>query len=379
MSRRNSQFSAGDSQRTGNPSNRRSEQLPRDSLLDPTSNPSSWFFPGQPEPSLRREGLQGPGTPSIGAASSFYGGNLQTRQYQHWIDAFDGQTPSGGLGMPSHRGDFTHAHIEGTFPFSQSQFPNPNSLNPFPTSTSSATAGAGSSAFPSNPSFDGDSMDSYHSFYDRLLGMNGQSLPSTSPPTNLHFTPESTLHSYTGTPDPSYQQQQQALQGHAQAYPSLRSHNGQGPPRGSPVQGSSRQAPVTHPYSRQPNPVLSSRTKRSSPDTRGSQKADASSGKSSRRNSSQLALDPAPTAGEPLPPALLRTTKPKAASTTPAASSSGKTAPKRKRAKNDEMGDWNAGGDSDEDSDSDEQGAGYSVGMGGVTGRGGKKDKASRL
>lgn len=246
--------------------------------------------------------------------------------------------------------------MTGQFSLYSNSFPT---SNPLPTGSTAGAAFTGTQA-----------VDNYDQFYDRLLGISDASIAPTSPPTtNLRrFSPESTLHSYTGTPEPTYSSQpQQPIfqphpQGHRPMYPDQISSS-QRPHRESTQQFGGQQ------YLGQSNPSYSD-----TPDSL-SANLHASSTRTSPRHSTFVSdglgaqAHPAMTPSASKPPRA----RPHGLTETAPTRASGK----RKRAKPSEN---ERGEDSDDDETADEENERAGGTRGGMSShKEGKNDKASRL
>lgn len=355
--------------------------------------------------------------------------NESQGQYQQWLDSFNGgqqQQPQQDEYSSSYRRPAVPAPIsqqsgQNAFNFMQGQYAS-GSMNQYAASTSD-TITQGAVSGPST--YQNQTSDIYSAFYPEILSMTNNSTASS--PENPHSyhtsTPESTLHSYSNTPDPVYQQQQfnQHQQQPAQLpsgqieqkanqssqfllpqtaryLPSQRNRSEFGTPA-SNSNASSHASSLSPP----PNVWASESvypTKKPSTSSAGRQPQQskirgnrASAGKAGPSQINALtaagAKRPDASAKPASPPRPSGSASGAAAATTVAAGA------KRKRVKKDDNPEWSnnqgtgyaAGDASESESDDDDDGSGLGmsgaigVGLGGlgVVGRGGKREGRSRL
>lgn len=172
----------------------------------------SWMF-AEPQPQRH---AQGPSTHMTDAGSAFFNPepdraqqiqDHNARQYQEWIDAFGSQQTmpqdrQGGQGL---RSSVTQASARAQHPYNQ-QIPYSDPFSQF-TSSSTGNIPPSTTDVPEtthSSSFRRNDMDAFSQFYDNLLDSGIAIGAPVNPGQGQALTPESTLQSYNGTPEPAF-------------------------------------------------------------------------------------------------------------------------------------------------------------------------------
>ncbi|KAF8151774.1 hypothetical protein B0H34DRAFT_801454 [Crassisporium funariophilum] len=432
-------------------------------LADSATAANLWYYPPSGGPVDDNKTAQQPtsiasSSSMIGPTSTFYNPEDTSSQqqqdshaqYQQWLDAFGTQQQQGEqqqqqqmLFDPAYQRDARQVpaqqQMQIPYDYLQGHYTSSSSISQYGGSASGTVTQSnvgGPHPVSDTTTYATQTGDMYPSYYPGLMPIPPSSSGSTPEHTQTYhnLTPESTLHSYTTTPDPTHQQQR------AQANFLHQAHQAR------PQQPSQHQHPIrqhqqiptkpseppqfqqTHAqrFVSQPNQIEQrSQASHSNPPSNHS----SSLSPPSIPWSTEVVYSTAkPAANVPAQPFKVPSTNPvanraappqgKAVTTTPlkrpspiavsnqrisppAPSSSSAAAPerssgnKRKRVKKNEVQEWSntsaggyAGGDGPSDTDSEDDdgsqfgmGGGISVGMRGlgVVNRGGRRDKGSRL
>ncbi|KAF9005134.1 hypothetical protein BDQ17DRAFT_1424280 [Cyathus striatus] len=353
---------------TGNPS----VSPPQHPLAaDTPSNNPQWIYT---PPAV--EGAQTSPPASMIASTSYYDGDqgsqherTNAQQYQQWV-----YTSQQSQEQPYRREPQSVSQMQQhQFTFSQGVYSNTGSYNQYPSPGTHSNTGSMEYGN-EGPSYQPQGNQVYGSYYPEMLPVTGDttnSSPENSGPAYHTTTPESTLHSYSTTPDPAYptqhQQQSQYLQNPPLQPVQLqqpRQHSSQPRSQHYPNSTYSRDIKPNQPQSNTQSLASSQsptswteNTRYSSVNTTTPQNQPSSSGTSVTK---------------PSPP----TTRPTnlkrqlgAADFTPtagASSAGGKAAQKRKRRKNNEAQEWAFEEERDSDDSDYEDQPGISVGIGGL-------------
>lgn len=321
----------------------------------------------------------------IGPASSFYSPEDSAQaQYQQWFDAIDSQHAI--TQMPYETGifhDFGRQQNRSTFDFRQGQYPATGSINQYVGNEASIAQSNVSGLDPVAGVAYQNQADIFQPFFDiRSITASSSSSPDQGPV----YTPESTLQSFSTTPEQTYPQQQNSQSIFSptqqpqvkQPSPSSRPTH---PPRSLlPRPGRSRQQGSTR--------HSSSQFKQTSGQTRFAVRPQQAHATSSQSNLSASAssgsqqggpwanegLDSAPSSALPSTGSFyyvsatnvtsLTKKDPPSGSQRKTAQGSGSTQGKRKRSRKE--GTQESSTISDGDTDNDELAGGISVGMGGI-------------
>ncbi|KAJ2918925.1 hypothetical protein MD484_g1541, partial [Candolleomyces efflorescens] len=398
-------------------------------LLDTSSSSDPWFFAPQSQPSHQRQSPQRP-PPStasmIGPTSTFFDAEVSShqstdayaQQYRDWADSFGSQRqPVQSQSHQAHRPTVAQNQPQGQYAFSGARYVSGDAASQYSHSTAGTVTqeNMGTSNFPENSAgFNAQGLDVYAHFYDQVLAAEarGPSAPSrpnvVSSSQQLYASrpsPDSTLHSYTSTPDPAFHRpqpshppQQEAYPPPGQLHPSAHTRAQQ---QASHVPRPRAQA--TQPPGAMSFPVQFAQPQQyRNPDSTHSTSQSGSSHSPKSWTEDTLSAQPSPrvaqftqratssaegtvTASSKLsgsPPA--KQAPPSGGSANPQnVATTSKTERKRKRARKDEEGQvqWSVpGGPQASDSESDDElGGGYRVGMGGlgIASRAGRSERAS--
>jgi len=398
---------------------------------DEVGSNNAWFYPDanknppQPSPSSTSS--------MIGPTSTFYNPNegplhqtdSHTAQYQQWMDSFNSQQQQSNQQVPPMQSPYRRDVMQ---PQQQAQPQYPYMQGEYPSSAISQYSGS-SSLTATQSNIGGASSyqtgDMYSNFYPGLVQMGGSAASSPDQTHSYHVsTPESvTLHSFSTTPDPVYQQQQSQpgynQQSHGAALtqptheaPPLR----QAHPRPSvPIQISQFQQPQSQPrflppqQQQQRNDHASqSKSQSSTSHPTGTLTTPSTTPWNTKQGNVQIAQPfkvprtvsggsrshvPSNAPPPPPPPRAQNVDAGPSSSSYPVVSGSTSTVTpekaggKRKRAKKEDTS-WSSGrylNDDESDSDDDDgtglgMSGGISVGMGGlgVVGRGSKRERGAR-
>ncbi|KAF5319239.1 hypothetical protein D9619_008702 [Psilocybe cf. subviscida] len=238
-----------------------------------TAASTAWYYQPGTQPSAGDESVQplassssstmiGPTFTSYSAENTPFHED-EAANYQQWVNSYNQQAQLQSQQHqtaygPSYRQDaptLPRSEAQATnlsqnpYSFMQNQYTSSNSGNQY--------GGSGSAtALPANldsTSFQPQSAEVYPSFYTEILAMNTNNTSSPDQAQSYHgSTPESTLHSYSNSPDPLYQQQlqgqqpQQPIQHHAQHMPNPQAHFQQQPQMPQQQQGHQQQRRQQH-------------------------------------------------------------------------------------------------------------------------------------
>lgn len=331
--------------------------------------------------------------------------DANARQYQQWIAAFGGQQPTDDRhSAEGFRTAMSQAPAPGQYSFNQqNHYSDPFSQFNSSTTDTIRPSTTASREQLSTSTFQPQNMDPYAQYYDRLL----DSGMSVAAPTSVQeHTPESTLQSYNGTPEPPFpgpqtQVQTQVAQGTFQNINRSENAQMQHSQHAFQQQANMAAAPTNRPaqfhqqFSRTPlHPQHSNpQSQTSSPPSRSKDVRPKPTNSSPKHSQFIQVRPPAPAKAPPSTSSMqsgsmtASTSHPPLNPSAPSASTpihAGRTSGKRKRARKDDQDVGSGHGNSDDESDDDDDGdvGGFRVGMAGlgvISSKAGKNERSSRL